>query len=117
VAAGALSGALATSTGTNGPPLVIAFHSVDMSPGEFRGTLSAAFAAQGLVALAGFWLTGHLTVDAARVAVAALPGLALGWLVGERVFVRTEPDRFRNVVLFMLAASGAASLLGALAGR
>ena len=116
VAAGALSGALATSTGTNGPPLVIAFHSADMSPGEFRGTLSAAFAAQGLVALAGFWLTGHLTMDAGRVAVAALPGLVLGWLIGERLFARTRADRFRNVVLLMLAASGAASLIGALAG-
>lgn len=114
VAAGALSGVLATSTATSGPPLVIAFHAADMSPGEFRGTLSAAFAAQGLVALAGFWLTGHLTVAAVAVAAAAVPGLALGWLVGERVFARTRADRFRNVVLLMLAASGAASLLGAL---
>ena len=117
VAAGALSGALATSTGTNGPPLVIAFHAADMSPGEFRGTLSASFAVQGLVALGGFWLTGHLTVDAGRVAAAALPGLALGWLVGERVFARIPADRFRNVVLLMLAASGAALLIGALTGR
>jgi uncharacterized membrane protein YfcA len=116
VAAGALSGALATSTGTNGPPLVIAFHAADMSPSEFRGTLSASFAAQGLVALAGFGLTGHLTADAGKVAAAALPGLALGWLVGERVFTRTGADRFRSVVLLMLAASGAASLVGALAG-
>lgn len=114
VAAGALSGALATSTGTNGPPLVIAFHAAEMSPGEFRGTLSASFAAQGLVALAGFWVTGHLTVDAGRVAAAALPGLALGWFAGERVFAHTRADRFRNVVLLMLAASGAASLMGAL---
>lgn len=116
VAAGVLSGALATSTGTNGPPLVIAFHAADMSPGEFRGTLSASFAAQGLVALAGFWLTGHLTADAGTVAAAALPGLALGWLVGERAFARTRADRFRGVVLVMLAASGAASLVGALIG-
>ena len=112
--AGLVSGALATSTGTNGPPLVILLHSESLEPREFRGTLSASFFVQGVVAVFAFWLSGDLTADAARVALAALPGLAVGWLVGERLFKGIRKDRFRTLVLVMLIASGVVSVVGAL---
>jgi uncharacterized membrane protein YfcA len=112
--AGLLSGAFATSTGTSGPPLVIVFHSESFEPGEFRGTLSASFLAQSVVAIAAFWVSGHLTADAAKVAVASVPGLAVGWLLGERLFKGIEKERFRRLVLGMLIASGLVSAIGAL---
>lgn len=112
--AGLVSGAFATSTGTSGPPLVIVFHSESLEPKEFRGTLAATFLAQSVVALFAFWASGHLTVGAAYVALAALPGLAVGWLVGERLFEGMSKDRFRALVLVVLIASGAVSVVGAL---
>jgi uncharacterized membrane protein YfcA len=113
--AGLVSGALATSTGTNGPPLVIVLHSESLEPRQFRGTLSASFLAQGIVAIFAFWISGHLTADAARVAGSALPGLGIGWIVGERLFKGMETERFRAIVLVMLVASGLVSAVSALA--
>src|SRR5690606_21218277 len=38
---GVLAGALSTATGTNGPPLVAAFHALGYDPRTFRATLAA----------------------------------------------------------------------------
>ena len=56
--AGFASGALATSVGTNGPPLVIAFQATGMEPEPFRATLQACFFVEGAVALVLFWSQG-----------------------------------------------------------
>jgi uncharacterized membrane protein YfcA len=52
----------------------------------------------------GFW-----------VLVLVLPML-LGLLLGNRRFLRTDPERFRRVVLLLLAALSVAFLLRALLG-
>jgi uncharacterized membrane protein YfcA len=114
--AGLASGVLSTSTGTNGPPLVIAFHAKGLEPSAFRATLAAVFLFQGAVALSGFALTGQVTQRAAIVAAAGVPGIVAGWLAGQWVFQRTDPERFRHVVLAMLALSGLVGLIAALAG-
>lgn len=114
IIAGVISGALATSTGTNGPPLVILLHSESLEPKQFRGTLSASFLAQGAVALSAFWVSGHLTADALRVAASAFPGIVIGWFLGERLFAGIEKERFGAVVLLMLVASGLVSAISGL---
>jgi hypothetical protein len=98
-AAGFTSGVLATSTGTNGPPLVLALHARGVPPAEFRATLSAAFVLQDVVAMAGFGVTGQFSVAVWRVVAAGLPALLVGRLIGDRVFARLDPERFRVVVL------------------
>jgi uncharacterized membrane protein YfcA len=113
-AAGFVSGMISTSTGTSGPPLVIALHAREMTPRSFRATLAAQFLIQGAVSVAAFAVVGRLTPEVGRLSLAALPGLAIGWLAGDRIFARLDNDRFRRVVLAMLAASGLASLVGAL---
>jgi uncharacterized membrane protein YfcA len=114
-AAGFTSGIISTSTGTSGPPLVIALHAREMTPLTFRATLAAQFLIQGTISVVAFALVGRITVEVGRLALAGLPGLALGWLAGDRIFARLDHDRFRRVVLVMLAISGLASFLGAVA--
>jgi uncharacterized membrane protein YfcA len=114
-AAGFTSGLISTSTGTSGPPLVIALHAREMTPVTFRATLAAQFLIQGTISVVAFALVGRITGEVGLLALAGVPGLALGWLAGNRVFARLDHDRFRRVVLAMLAVSGLASLLGALA--
>ena len=114
-AAGFPSGLISTSTGTSGPPLVIALHAREMTPVRFRATLAAQFLIQGTISVVAFALVGRITTEVGLLALAGVPGLALGWLVGNRVFAKLDHDRFRRVVLAMLALSGVASLLGALA--
>jgi len=114
LAAGALSGALATSVGTNGPPLVVAFQATGMPPEPFRATLAAAFAVQGGVALATFWAADLIDADVGKAWLVGIPAALVGALVGDRVFARMDRDRFRSGVLVTLAASGMLALVSAL---
>jgi hypothetical protein len=108
IVAGVTSGALATSTGTNGPPLVIAFQAGGLAPEAFRATLAAAFIVEGLAALAGFWARGLIHPQNVRLALLGLLAVPVGGLLGERVFARMDAGRFRSAVLVLLAATGLA---------
>jgi uncharacterized protein len=114
VVAGFTSGVLATSTGTSGPPVVIALSAKRMEPAEFRATISMIFLVQGSVALVLFAIGGQITRDAVAVALAGLPGVIVGSIVGERGFRRLDTPTFRRVVLGMLFLSGVVALCGAL---
>src|SRR5437773_2830002 len=73
IAAGIASGALGTSTGTNGPPLVIAFQATGMERDAFRATLAGCFFVQGVAALFLFWAGGLLTRDVGGRSSSACP--------------------------------------------
>ena len=113
-AAGFTAGVLSTSTGTSGPPIVIALSSKGMQPAVFRATISAIFLVQGSAALVVFAVGGQITRDTLVVALAGLPGVVIGSIVGERGFRRLDAHTFRRVVLAMLFLSGVVALFGAL---
>jgi hypothetical protein len=69
VLAGWLSGILATSTGTNGPPLVLAAQMAKLSPAAFRATLTFTFLCVRPDQLGVFWLRRILQSS----------GAAAGW--------------------------------------
>jgi uncharacterized membrane protein YfcA len=85
-----------------------------MQPAVFRATISAIFLVQGAAALVAFALGGQITRDAVLVALAGLPGVIVGSLVGERGFRRLDARTFSRVVLGMLFLSGLVALFGAL---
>jgi uncharacterized membrane protein YfcA len=109
--AGILSGALLTSTGMNGPPVVVAFQNQGMEPARFRATLQAVFSIQGGLAVAGFALAGVIGNSVWPVAGAGAPAMLIGWWLGHRVADHVNKTYFRRIVLCMLAATGCASLL------
>lgn len=111
--AGALSGAMLTSTGMNGPPLVAAFQAMELSPRAFRATLQATFCVQDVLAVAGFLAIGQLTSNSLIVAAAGIPGAVLGWFLGDRVFRRTPAHVFRYLVLGLMVVTGLAALIQA----
>jgi uncharacterized protein len=111
--AGFIAGILSTSTGTSGPPIVIALSAKGLEPAVFRATISAIFLVQGSVALVLFALGEQVTRDALSVALAGLPGVLVGSIVGERGFRRLDTPTFRRVVLGMLFLSGLVALFGA----
>lgn len=116
VIAGFMSGVLATSTSTNGPPLVLAMQSADASPDQVRGTLSAAFLVQAVLALVGFAITGHLDSHIGRLWLVALPGLAVGGLVGSTLRPSIDAQHFRLLVFGLLFGTAASLLVRAIAG-
>ena len=63
--------------------------------------------------MGGFAATGRITHEALLLGLAGVPGVAAGWTAGQRLFERLDHDRFRRVVLAMLAASGVVTLVAA----
>jgi len=114
--AGFVSGALATSVGTNGPPLVIAFQAVGLEPKPFRATLQACFVGQGSIALALFWSRGLVVHDVGIAFLVGAPAAVIGALIGDRLAPRVHAGPFRNAVLLLLLLSGALALGDALFG-
>jgi uncharacterized membrane protein YfcA len=108
--AGVVSGISLTSTGMNGPPLVLALQARDLPPRRFRGTLQVVFCAQDLVAVVAFISLGYLDAVTAAAAVAGAVGVSAGWRAGDRLFGRLPPERFRALVLVMLALTALVAL-------
>ena len=113
---GVVSGMLTTATGTNGPPLVAALQAMGYEPQSFRATLAVTFCGSGLLAIVGFGVAGQLTGDALVLGGAGAPAVLLGWWLGDRVFHRLNPRRFRQVLLWSLGACGALIIAPALPG-
>jgi len=112
---GVTTGVLTTTTSTSGPPLVLWFQWLGLSPGELRDSLAAAFLALnalGVVALAAFG-GGIETPDPAFL-IGLLILTALGQLAGRRLFERLEPDRFRDAGLVLVILAGIASVAAGL---
>jgi uncharacterized membrane protein YfcA len=113
-AVGFASGVLITSTGINGPPVVLAFQAQALEPRAFRATLAAVFALQRVVALAMIGAAGLMQPEALRFAALGAPTALFGWELGNRVFHRLDAARFRRLVMLLLVVSGAVTLVAAL---
>lgn len=109
-AVGVLAGALGVATGASGPPLVAAMQALGYDPRTFRATMAATFTGTGLLGLVGFLVTGQVTPAALETAAVALPAVALGWWLGNRLFAGIAPATFRRIVLIGLVASAATAL-------
>ena len=104
-----------TSTGMNGPPLVITLQAMKLRPDSFRATLQAVFCSQDVAAVAGFVAVGQLLHRAGR--DRGRPArTASGWLLGDRVFTGIDAGMFRRIVLGMLVLSALAAGLSAVVG-
>ncbi|HEY0952541.1 sulfite exporter TauE/SafE family protein [Nocardioides sp.] len=109
--AGLVSGALLTSTGMNGPPLVMAL--MDREPRRYRATLQAVFAAQDVVAVAAFAVLGYVDGRVALVSAAGVVGIPLGWRLGDAVFHRIPAARLRPLVVGGLVLTATSMLITA----
>lgn len=103
--AGLLSGVLLAATGMNGPPVVVALQALDLSPRRFRATLQAIFCVQDLLAVAGFAALGTVGPPVAAAVAGAAVGVPAGWWLGDRLFGLLPAERFRQLVLTMLAGT------------
>ena len=112
--AGFVSGVLSTTTGTNGPPLVVALAGRSMPPGVTRATLTGLFLAANVVSLALFAADGRVSRRSTLIAAIGLvPSLTVR-AATEPLFRRLDPLRYRNVVLTMLTLAGIVAIVNAL---
>jgi len=111
--AGAISGAIGSSTAMGGPPIVIYLLGREREIGRFRATLLAFFLPASGLTLAAFAVVGEITQDVLLLSAAALPAVAVGIAAGTIVRRRLGPERFRTVVVGVLVLSSVAVLLSA----
>lgn len=116
LALGFASGTLTTSAGVNGPPIALWLAHRGLRPSDMRDSLSAAFF--GLGVIGGVVLAPVLAAAGADVDWAALAaGLACvlaGHAVGRRAFARLDGERYEPLVLGLVVAAGAASVVAGL---
>lgn len=103
--AGLASGALLTSTGINGPPLVALVRSSQDSVLRYRATLAAVFCGQGWLGLGMFAMAGRINTTTLSLLAAGLVALPVGILIGERLFRYVDARRLRRGIVAMLLLS------------
>ena len=114
--AGFVSGVLSTTTGTNGPPLVVALAGRSLPPGVTRATLTALFCGANIVTIALFAADGSIHERAPMIAaVGLIPALGVR-AASEGLFRTLNPARYRSVVLALLTIAGTVAIINALRG-
>lgn len=117
-AVGLVTGAVSTSTGVSGPPVLLWLQRVGLAPAALRDTLAAVFLGLALSTLVVLAASGQLQAPPGGLGV--LAGLAVLVAVGQRlgraVFARLSPAAFRVATLVVVTGAGVASLRAGLAG-
>jgi uncharacterized membrane protein YfcA len=114
VAAGSLSGALASSTGLSGPPAVLLLTARGLPKRAFRATISLYFLGLDAALLAVLGLWGFLTPDLAPPTLLLVGATLAGKALGTGLLVRVPQKAFRIVVLGTVALTGALGVATAL---
>jgi len=111
VVAGVLSGALAASVSTNGPPLV-----ENLPMRVFRPTINLVFSLSAMMSLVAFLLSREVGASGLVRAAVAAPAIAIGAWWGHRVAPRIPEEAARRIVLSLLTVAGVSAIASALTG-
>ncbi len=103
--AGVTSGVLNTSTGMNGPPVVLYLQHRALEPPAFRGALSSFFVVSGVTSFALFVIAGVVSASALAFAAAGVPAVFAGNEIGHRLLGRLSAGTFRILVLGLLVVT------------
>lgn len=106
LAVGAVSGAMMSSTGIGGPPVLMYLLAGKEPPEVHRANINAYFLVSS-VALIGLSLaSGVVGIDALWRALVLFPVMVLGAAIGSRLFRFADPRLYRKVALVLLLGVG-----------
>lgn len=117
--AGSASGALSTSTGLAGPPIVLLLASRGLPKEEFRSTSALYFLAMSLVGLLVLAWRGLVEGGEISLSLVLVPAAIVGKVVGTALLKKVSERAFRALSLGLVILTGAlgvATALWALAG-
>ena len=97
--------------GTGGPFYVIYFSLRQLDKSEFRATVATVFMIDGGMRLISFLAGGFYSSTSFIAVLAALPMLAIGLFLGEKVHLSISRPDFVRLVSFILLFSGTALLM------
>lgn len=101
--AGFLSGFLGTAVSIGGPPMALLYQ-YEAGP-SIRGTLSAFFVVGVSLSLAGLAVIGRFGVTEARLALALVPGILLGYWLSRHVARVLDRGYIRPAILALSVAA------------
>lgn len=113
--AGVSSGALTTTTGLSGPPIVALFAGRDYAPQPFRASAAAFFLPLDLFGLAALYAQGGIHRAEWTLALVLAPAALVGTALGRQAATRISVARFRQVVLGLLLLTGVVGGVASLA--
>ena len=113
--AGLAGGITSTLFGAGGPPYVIYLSHRRLTKEQFRATLGLTTMTSISLRVLAFLITGLLlNVQVWATAAFAVPGILLGILVAQRIYLKISRDLLMKAVAVMLLASGGSLLWRAL---
>ncbi len=101
---GALAGLVNGFGGVGGLVVAVYLLATRQPPPRVRGSMAALLLILGLYGLLGGLYFGLFDRHSWQLAALGLPALALGMLLGGRLFTRSDPARFRRALLLLLIA-------------
>jgi uncharacterized membrane protein YfcA len=110
--AGFIAGCLGGAYNTPGPPLIVYGSLCQWPKEEFRAVLQALFFINAVLTVSSHYVARHLTTTVLAFYPYAVLALLLGILVGSRVDVKLNRDRFRTIVTVMILLLGLSLVLG-----
>ena len=115
-ATGLLCGFIGGATGMGGPPAILLYFSAPTSVGVSRASIIGFLFGLDLISGGLAAAQGLYTREVALWSIALVLPMLAGIVLGNRQFLRTDPERFRRFVLLLLAGLSLAVLLRALLG-
>jgi uncharacterized membrane protein YfcA len=103
LAAGTATGLANGAFGMGGPPVILFYFASPAGNAAGRASLIAYFLFTDVVGLALLAGQGLVTPQSSMLAIAFLPPLVAGVWLGARCFRMADPERFRRIVLVVLA--------------
>jgi uncharacterized membrane protein YfcA len=103
--AGAISGAIGSSTSLSGPPIVLYLVGRVREIDAFRATVLAYFVPSSVIVLVSYAIVGQITWEVLVMAAAGTPAVLIGNPVGGWLRGHLDAERFRVVVLLVLVGA------------
>lgn len=111
---GLVSGILTGLFGTGGPPLILYYQLSGADKTTFRGHLMTVFLLMTTVRVPSYAVFGLITAPRMWSALAVLPAVILGALIGNSIHLRIEEATFRRLVSAALLVIGLMLLVPAI---
>lgn len=101
-----LSGITSTLVHAGGPPLIMYFSAIDLSPKKFVATTAAFFAITNIAKLVGTVSLGLMTFEVLLLALSFVPVALFGNWVGVKLHHKIEKDKFLMIMNYFLLVLG-----------
>jgi uncharacterized membrane protein YfcA len=113
VVAGSTSGALSTSTGLAGPPIVLLLAARDLPKHAFRGTSALYFLVMSLAGIVILSLRGLVEGGDLPLAAVLIPAAMVGKAIGTAALKKISEDAFRKISLGIVIFTGSLGVVTA----